>query len=193
MRSDYMLYILSVVFFIIAALAAVYVAEPVSRNLYVVSTVLVGLLIAIGGYFFRPKVKSAATDQPVPPALQEPAPPEPAPPQQTSIVEAPVAIVPKAEAPLMETPKSEQPIVVTEPTEPAQVSTPVAQVPEAVATVDFTRIRGINSKRADQLKAFGINSFDDLAKASATDLSVRLQVSEKIVKMWIGSAKKLTK
>ena len=70
-----------------------------------------------------------------------------------------------------------------------QTAAPVAEAP--AQTMGLTQIRGINEKRAVQLRANGINSVEDLAKASASDLATKLEVSPKIVKMWIGSAKKL--
>jgi predicted RecB family nuclease len=54
-------------------------------------------------------------------------------------------------------------------------------------------IKGINEKRAAQLKEFGIESIDALANASAEDLARNLTISPKIARMWIGSARKLKK
>lgn len=184
MRSDYVLYTIAIVFFIITVVSIVYVTE----QLYVVSTAVLGLLFASVGYYLRPKVTAAAAIPPAQPAAQEPAPPAPT---QTAIVEAPVALVAKAETPLMEAPKIEAPLV-AETAQAAQIPAPAAPAPSTSAT-ELTTIRGISAKRADQLKANGVNSIEDLAKASASDLAVKLEVSEKIVKMWIGSAKKLKK
>ena len=61
------------------------------------------------------------------------------------------------------------------------------------AKLEFAGIRSINEKRAEQLKANGINNLRELSNADALDLAAKLNVSPKIVKMWIGSAKKLAK
>jgi len=58
---------------------------------------------------------------------------------------------------------------------------------------ELNQIRGIGGKRIEQLKTNGINTIQDLANASPTDLAARLDISPKIAKMWIGSAKKLAK
>jgi len=52
-------------------------------------------------------------------------------------------------------------------------------------------IKGIKEKRAAQLKALGINTLEDLAKASAKDLGTKLQISLKITGKWIESAKQI--
>ncbi|MGD0995976.1 MAG: helix-hairpin-helix domain-containing protein [Candidatus Bathyarchaeia archaeon] len=57
--------------------------------------------------------------------------------------------------------------------------------------VVLTEVSGIGEKRESQLKAIGINSVDDLAKASVEDLAKRLKVSPKIVAKWVASAKQL--
>lgn len=57
---------------------------------------------------------------------------------------------------------------------------------------DLTEVKGIGEKRAAQLKNIGINSVEDLAKASAEDLASKLKVSPKITSTWIENAKKLT-
>jgi len=55
----------------------------------------------------------------------------------------------------------------------------------------LTEISGIGEKRASQLKALGIKSVDDLAKAPVEDLAKSLKVSPKIVAKWVAGAKKL--
>jgi predicted flap endonuclease-1-like 5' DNA nuclease len=64
--------------------------------------------------------------------------------------------------------------------------------------VVLTEVSGVGEKRASQLKAIGINSVDDLAKASVEDVAKRLKVSPKtvavspkIVAEWVASAKQL--
>ncbi len=64
---------------------------------------------------------------------------------------------------------------------------------QLASKMEFAQIRGISEKRAEQLRAIGINTVQELANASAADLAVKLDVSPRIVKMWIGTAKKLVK
>ncbi|HTY75939.1 MAG TPA: DUF4332 domain-containing protein [Candidatus Nanoarchaeia archaeon] len=88
--------------------------------------------------------------------------------------------------------------VLTAPEPSPQLSAP-AETPALEAAVvpiamsHLTAIRGINAKRAEQLNAIGINTIEDLAKASPEDLAAKLMVSPRIVKMWVGSAKKQIK
>jgi hypothetical protein len=218
MRSDYILYVLAAVFFVITAVSLFIVEiEEGTKTLYVVSTAVVGLIFASAGFLLRPKIKATAAVQQapvvaVPPAPQEQAPaPASSPAPQTAIVEAPIAIVPKAETAIIEAPVVVAPIVPAT-AEGSAVAAPKTQMMEeqvlAAQTVSpieapatqapsqagaLTLIRGINANRAEQLKANGVNNVEELAKASSTDLAAKLQVSEKIVKMWIGSAKKLVK
>ena len=60
-----------------------------------------------------------------------------------------------------------------------------------IATMELTQVKGIGEKRAAQLKALGINSVDDLSKASAKTIAKELKISPKIVDKWIDSAKEL--
>lgn len=84
------------------------------------------------------------------------------------------------------------------PTSPVQEPTAVEiqavkeTVEQPTPTVTgLTGVKGIGEKRAEQLKAVGINSVEDLAKASADDLAAKLKVSPKITKVWIENAKRL--
>ncbi len=193
MRLDYALYGLAIVIFIITALSAVLVTADTDRYIWIMTTVVLGILFLIVGYYVRPQVKAAAASQPAAPMPQEPAP------------SAPVTEAPKVEPPIVETPKIEVPPMIEAPKAEPLLEKPAvnealpapqnaAPVAEASAqTMGLTQIRGINEKRAVQLRANGINSVEDLAKASASDLATKLEVSPKIVKMWIGSAKKLVK
>lgn len=54
---------------------------------------------------------------------------------------------------------------------------------------ELTEIKGIGSKRAEQLKAAGISTVWDLATSSAKDLSEKTGVSEKTVSKWIKQAR----
>ena len=166
MRLDYALYGLAIILFAVSAISFFAVSEQDGQSLYVVSTAVVGLLSAGTGYVSRPKAQASAAVQP---AASEPQAVIAEPVQQTATVEAPI---------------------VTEVQPAAQVSAPQTA---PAATSELTQIRGINSKRAEQLKANGISNLEELAHASAEDLAAKLNVSPKIVKMWIGSAKKLPK
>jgi predicted flap endonuclease-1-like 5' DNA nuclease len=95
-------------------------------------------------------------------------------------------------APALKTPQTD----VALPAPPIQVAIPAPPIEAALQAPtdnkpELTKIRGISERRAEQLKANGVNTIEDLANASAEDLALKLSVSPKIVKMWIGSAKKL--
>jgi predicted flap endonuclease-1-like 5' DNA nuclease len=199
MRLDYALYGLAIVLFAIAAITFAMVAEQDGRTVYAVSTAAVGLLSIGGGYFLRPKAQAAretAAIQTPPPTpqvaaaepIQRVTAPVDAPKTEPPVVEAPspepVAAV---EAPRAESPIVEAPVVV-------ELGPPVEMGPKTVPAEGksvFSQIRGISEKRAEELKANGINTVEELANASAEDLAAKLNVSPKIVKMWIGSARKL--
>ena len=150
MRSDYALYVVAVIFFLLTAIAAVLLAEP-ERPAWVVATAILGLLFIGLGYSQKPKLKAAAME------ISPPAPPAP-------------------------------PATVTEVVEEKRTATVVETAPPKI---ELTEVQGIGAKRAEQLKGQGINSVDDLAKASAEDLAEKLKISPKITRKWIESAKKL--
>jgi predicted flap endonuclease-1-like 5' DNA nuclease len=58
-------------------------------------------------------------------------------------------------------------------------------------THDLLEVKGIKDKRALQLKAVGINTVEDLAKASPTDLATRLKIAPYFTGKWIESAKEI--
>lgn len=60
---------------------------------------------------------------------------------------------------------------------------------EALQELELTGIKGIGSKRAEKLKAVGVNTLSDLAASSAKDLSQKTGISEKIVSRWIEEAR----
>jgi len=154
MRSDYALYVIAIVFFI---LTGVVVAYSVEQQLWIVTTAVLGLVFIGLGYTQRPKqiVSTEAA-----PTLTSPPPPPPVP---TSVKEEP---------------KKEQ---VGQITRPQTLSS------------GLTQVKGIKEKRAQQLKAIGINSIEDLANASANDIAGKLQISPKITGRWIETAKELAK
>ncbi len=206
MRLDYALYGLAIVLF---ALTVVTLALAQDETIYAASTAIVGLLLVGGGYFLKPKAN--VRTEPSPP--QQDAMAELVEQTPMSAVEAPkmdthVTTASKTETPIenvlsdqiapsVETQKIETPPIAEMQTV-EQVLTPMAEetatktIP-ATAKLEFTQIRGISEKRAEQLKANGVNTVEKLAAASADDLAIKLDVSPKIVKMWIGSAKKLLK
>lgn len=147
MRSDYALYTVAIIFFILTGVmyASALPLEELERNLGVVTTVTLGLLFIGLGYSQKPKMKVAAFEQ---------------------SPSAPTAITEKAK--------------------------PV-EVEAAPAAAELTQVKSIGEKRAEQLKAVGINHVGDLAKASAKGLAIKLKISPKITRRWIRSAKRLTK
>lgn len=83
---------------------------------------------------------------------------------------------------------------------PAQPSppTPTEAVEEKAVEVappvgtPLTQIKGIGEKRTEQLKALGINTVEELAKASPKELASKLKISPKITQRWIENAQRLT-
>jgi len=182
MRSDYPFYILAVIFFIITATSLIAI-EQSQRSLWVVSSVVLGLFSAGLGYYYRPKAKTVAV--PI-----------------TEVITSDTGDAHVREAHLAETVETHAEPTVTPlsvSTAPGPLVAPIPVLapspPEASAPLksELTVIRGINEKRASQLKEAGITSIDALANASAEDLAKNLMISPKITRMWIGSARKLKK
>jgi predicted flap endonuclease-1-like 5' DNA nuclease len=67
--------------------------------------------------------------------------------------------------------------------------TPVIEVKRMIH--DLLEVKGIKDKRALQLKAVGINTVEDLSKASATDLATKLKIAPYFTGKWIESAKEI--
>ncbi|MEM3443191.1 MAG: helix-hairpin-helix domain-containing protein [Candidatus Bathyarchaeia archaeon] len=67
----------------------------------------------------------------------------------------------------------------------------VETIAETAPKMKLTDVKGIGAKRAEQLKAIGISSVEDLAKMSADELAARLKISSKITAKWIENAKQL--
>ena len=203
MRFDYALYGLAIVLFALTAITFMLVADSDGKLLYSASTGIVGILSVVGGYFLRPKNLADTTPQtvnPEAPTRQEVVSETP---QQTGgpIVEAAPTQIQVVETPKIEIVAVQAPVVVDAPStvevEPAAVAASVAPLEgasqEASGRGEFSQIRGISEKRAVQLKSVGINTLQDLANASPIELAEKLNLSPKIVKMWVGSAKKLSK
>jgi len=161
MRLDYTLYVLAAILFVITAVpfvAPIGVETTETQSLWVVATVVLGLLSIGLGYSQRPKTAAQACQS----AVTMPA----------TTVEAPEE---KTEAPV----------------ETVTVEKAATAAAPATTTIELTQVKGIGEKRAMQLKALGINSADDLAKASAKTVANKLKISPKITKKWVDSAKKL--
>jgi len=152
MRSDYALYTVAIIFFILTGIVLAYQIEL--KELWVVTTAILGLLFIGLGYTQKPK-------------------------PQVITVEAP----PQVPAPEMPTPSP-----VTEVMKEEKVETVLEITPQKM---ELTEVKGIGEKRAQQLKALGISSVEDLAKASATDIAEKLKISPKITGKWIENAKTL--
>jgi predicted flap endonuclease-1-like 5' DNA nuclease len=156
MRLDYTLYVLAALLLIITAvpfIAPIGVETTETKSLWVVATVVLGLLSIGLGYTQRPKTAAQACQ-------------------------------PTVGAPQEET---------KAPTEKATVKMALNVATPAAATMELTQVKGIGEKRAAQLKALGVNSVDDLSKASAKTIAKELKISPKIVDKWIDSAKELVK
>jgi len=143
MRSDYALYTVAIIFFIITGTVSVLELTEFERNLGVVTTAVLGLLFIGLGYSQRPKITRVES-------LPMPAP--------------------------------TTPITITK-EETARGSAPTV--------APLTEVKGIGERRAEQLKGLGINTVEDLAKASAKELASELKISPKTTEKWIGNAEKL--
>lgn len=146
MRSDYALYTVAIIFFILTSMAAFALQAQSEKDLWVITTAVLGLLFIGLGYSQRPKTTGIETPPP----------------------QAPTALA-------MATEEKTETVMETAPTVAA-----------------LTEVKGIGEKRAEQLKAIGINSTEDLAKASAKNLAVKLKISPKITVKWIENAEKLS-
>jgi predicted flap endonuclease-1-like 5' DNA nuclease len=176
MRSDYLLYLLALLFFAAAAVSANLEMELAQKSVWVLINVVLGFVSAGFGYHYRPRTL---------PTFEL---------GDVHIKEAHIAEGEEKHAEPTVEPLSTTPI-------PMQEVAPIplpAPAPEPVTVVaplvsELTEIRGISEKRKQQLQALGVNTVEDLANASAEDLAKNLAVSPKITRMWIGSAKKLKK
>src|SRR3972149_6136825 len=192
MRLDYPMYAIAAVFFIVTAVSLVLITEQVQQNLWVVTTVVLGLFSIGLGYTQRPKAKTTASqpstsqsnttvDKPLHPIIDDAHEAE-AFHRENVGQTAEAQVLPQSTSPL--------PMQVVTPT---QVLAPAPVESSVPTSADFKRVKGIGMKRAAQLEALGIGNLEELAKASAEELATELQISPKITKMWIGQAKKLVK
>jgi predicted flap endonuclease-1-like 5' DNA nuclease len=163
MRSDYALYVVSVIFFAITV-TSLLALKDFERNVSIVATVVLGLLFAGVGYTQRQRVKVETTQ-----ATQTQTPSTPSPPQAPAAIET------------AETPAPQKNESIVEP-----IATPV-QPPK----MELTTVKGIKEKRAEQLRAQGISSIQDLANASAEDLAKKLKIAQYFTERWIQNAKEI--
>lgn len=63
--------------------------------------------------------------------------------------------------------------------------------PTVESFTELRGVKGIGEKRAEQLKALGIDTVADLSAASAEELAEKLRVSPKIINRWIKNARNL--
>ena len=173
MRLDYTLYILAAILLVITVIPFVVTIEGVesdTRSLWVVTTVVLGLLSIGLGYSQRPKTEAQAC--------------------QTTMTTTQEAMTQTQPATTVEETKEEKN---TAPMKQATVEKAATVVAPAAPVMALTQVKGIGEKRATQLKALGINSVEDLSKASAKTVAKKLKISPKIVGNWIANAKKFVK
>lgn len=89
-----------------------------------------------------------------------------------------------AAKPRVETPKGVEGVGV-------EIGAPVEV--KAVTPIDLTEIKGIGAKRAEKLKAIGVNTVQDLARFSPEELSEKTDISKKLLSNWIEQARELIK
>jgi predicted flap endonuclease-1-like 5' DNA nuclease len=168
MRLDYTLYALAALLLIITILPFVVTIEGVesdTRNLWMVATIILGLLSIGLGYSQRPKTEAQAC-QPAKATCQGTKP------LAAEKIEEEKTSAPAEKATVKNAPK---------------LATP------ATRTMELTQVKGIGEKRSTQLKALGINNVENLSKASANTIAKKLNISPKIVARWIASAEELGK
>jgi len=178
MRLDYVSYAVAIVFFIVTLAAAVYSFEQ--QQVWVVTTFVIGLAFIGLGYTQRPRPATPPATISVPPPL----PSQPQPRQEQQQQQQAEQQVPEVTTTLS------QPIV-TDVVKVEEAKPVVQPVPSSVG--GLTDVKGIGEKRAAQLRALGITSVEDLAKASAKDLAAKLNISPKITDKWIQNAKEMEK
>lgn len=164
MRSDYALYAVAVILFIVTGVAA-YAA---TASLWIVTTAVVGFVFIGLGYWQRPHQETSlqTTTQTPTPIMTPP----------MNVITPSPPPTPKAADVMQET--------MTQPEVP-----PVVEIkPPSVGLLD---VKGIKEKRAKQLRAIGINTVEDLAKASPEDLASKLKIAPYFTGQWIENARKI--
>ncbi len=143
MRSDYALYTIAVIFFILTGIVLAYQSQM--KELWTVATFVLGLLFLALGYSQKPKTLTTSTMTTTTPSVPS--------------------------------------TIMEEVTETAKETLP--------SSIELTEVKGIGTKRKEQLTSIGIHSVRDLSKAVPEELATKLQVSPKRTKTWIQNAKKL--
>jgi predicted flap endonuclease-1-like 5' DNA nuclease len=137
------------------------VAYYSEQQLWIVTTAVIGLAFIGLGYTQRPKAPIVT---------------------QTEVVSS-VPPPPLTHPTVTETATKEEAKTVVQPQ-------PLMVQPQTT-TEELMSVKGIKEKRAAQLKTLGINSLEDLTKASAEDLAAKLQISPKITEKWIANAREI--
>jgi predicted flap endonuclease-1-like 5' DNA nuclease len=162
MRSDYALYIVALICFIISGVWA----AATTVNLWIVTPIVIGLAFIGLGYTQRPK-RMVTTEIAVGP---------PPPPMPTTPVVTEAAEKGKPEETKLE------PVV-----------QPISAAEIKPSSLELLDVKGIKEKRAEQLRAIGINTVEDLARASAEDLAAKLKIAPYFTGKWIENAKEILK
>jgi type IV secretory pathway VirB10-like protein len=133
MRSDYVLYVVAVICFIIAGVFIANAIQLATTDMNLAATVvffILGIIFAVGGYALRPKVAAPM------PAVSQPPPVEPSlPPPQLPPVEEKVEEAPAVPPPVVEVPPPVEEAPVVEPT-PPPVEEAAPTEPTPVPTVE---------------------------------------------------------
>jgi predicted flap endonuclease-1-like 5' DNA nuclease len=206
MRSNYILYALAIVFFLITVVSAE-AFTGIDQIILVLVSALLGIISL--GFGLTQRSKPPQTNQTLQtPAAEEipqtktsptskienlPSPPVPMQ-SETSIANPPTAttLVPmeKEVTTIQTVPVKAVPALIPE--EPATL-VPIKQSTLTLKETALTDVKGIGQKRANQLKTLDIKTVEDLANSSVEDLAKKLKISPKIAYRWIVSAKELTK
>ena len=163
MRYDYVLYIVAIICFIITGAVAAYGTMQALDQNLWIVTATVLGLVFVGVGYTQRPKETISTQMPVAP---------PPPPTLPKVIE----IVEEKPEPIVQVEHQPQPIVEVKP--PSR---------------GLLDVKGIKEKRAQQLKAIGIYTVEDLAKASPEDLAAKLKIAPYFTGKWIESAKEIAK
>lgn len=168
LRLDYTLYVIAAMVFVATGMALGY--QVAYKELWVISTVVLGLTFVGLGYLQRPKARPIAVEASTP---------------ISSVQSTPLPAITDPGVPSL---------VATSQQSQETAETVVAQEGTAGApskTISLTDVKGIGEKRAERLRSIGINTVEELARASAEDLAAKLKVSPRMAMTLIENAKKL--
>jgi hypothetical protein len=157
MRSDYVLYVVAVICFIIAGVFVAGAVQLATTDLDLAATAvffILGLIFAVGGYASRPKVAA-----PMPP-ISKPTTVEPSlPPPQILPVEKKVEEAPSVPSPVVEAPPVEKAPVFEPAPPPAEEAAPTEPTPaptvEEPARVEEAKPEKKPARRRRKKKAAG--------------------------------------